>query len=94
MTAPGGGAFSEARLTAHALESLSERGISAESLRRVLAEPDEWWEVRPGRVVCHGIVEERGREFLLRVFIDVDPPPGRIVTAYRTSKIEKYRRDP
>jgi hypothetical protein len=31
--------------------------------------------------------------FLLRVFVDVDRQPLEVVTAYRTSKIEKYWRN-
>jgi hypothetical protein len=30
--------------------------------------------------------------YLMRVFVDVDRKPAEVVTAYRTSKIEKYRR--
>ncbi len=86
--------FGGAVLTAHALDSIRDRGIPVDAVRAVLAQPDEWWEVRPGRVVCHGIVEWGGKKRLLRVFVDPDPPPGRLVTAYVTSKIEKYRREP
>lgn len=32
------------------------------------------------------------RVYLVRVFVDVDSQPARVVTAYRTSKIAKYWR--
>ena len=32
-----------------------------------------------------------GKSYLIRVFVDVDRTPPEIVTAYRTSKIRKYR---
>jgi hypothetical protein len=86
--------FDGARLTAHALESLRDRGLDPATVRWVLREPDEWALVRPGRVLCQSLVEESGAPYLYRVFVDVEPEPGRIVTAYRTSKIAKYRRDP
>ena len=86
--------FDSARLTAHALESLRERGISVEWLRRVLAAPDAWESIRPGRVVCQGMVSAGGRAYLLRVFVDAEPQPGSVVTVYRTSKIGKYGRQP
>ena len=86
--------FDSARLTVHGLESVRDRRISVEALRQVLAQPEDWWEVRPGRVVCQGIVESDGKLYILRVFVDLQPPPGRLVTAYMTSKIEKYRRLP
>jgi hypothetical protein len=34
----------------------------------------------------------RGRRYLVRVFVDVDRSPAEVVTAYRTSKIDKYWR--
>ncbi len=86
--------FDNARLSAHALDSLRERDIPVDALRQVLASPELWERVRPGRIVCQGVVEQGGRRYLLRVFIDIAPPPGRIVTVYRTSKIAKYRREP
>jgi hypothetical protein len=33
-------------------------------------------------------------DHLIRVFVDVDRTPPEIVTAYRTSQIEKYRSQP
>jgi hypothetical protein len=34
--------------------------------------------------------EEPGKIYLLRVFVDTDRRPAEVVTAYRTSKLEKY----
>jgi hypothetical protein len=31
------------------------------------------------------------RDYVVRVFVDVDRTPPQIVTAYRTSKLTKYR---
>jgi len=45
-----------------------------------------------GRDVAQSRVEYQGREYLVRVFIDVDRLPAEVVTAYRTSKIAKYWR--
>jgi hypothetical protein len=33
------------------------------------------------------------RVYLLRVFVDIDRRPAEVVTAYRTSRIEKYWRE-
>ncbi len=57
---------------------------------------EELLPVRPGRVVVQGIISE-GREpadYLLRVFVDTDRTPAEVVTVYRTSKMDKYRRNP
>lgn len=52
-------------------------------------------EVRKGRIICQSRIkmEIPEREYLIRVFIDIDREPAEVVTAYRTSKIEKYWRD-
>jgi hypothetical protein len=34
--------------------------------------------------------EEPVKIHLLRVFVDIDRQPAEVVTAYRTSKVEKY----
>lgn len=46
--------------------------------------------MREGRVVA----QARMGPYLMRVFVDVDRSPPEVVTAYRTSKIEKYRSRP
>jgi hypothetical protein len=65
---------------------MAKRQVTAADVRRVLEEPEQVLEVRPGRVVAQGVV----RGYLLRVFVDIDRTPAEVVTAYRTSKINKY----
>lgn len=48
--------------------------------------------VRPGRAVYQskmGFGESR-EIYLLRIFVDIERKPAEVVTAYRTSKIDKY----
>ena len=33
---------------------------------------------------------EPEKEYLVRVFVDIDRDPAEVVTVYRTSKIDKY----
>jgi len=77
-------------LTGHALLQMNKRDIDPQRVRSVLANPDEVNDVRPGRVVVQGMDGKR----LLRVFVDVDREPPAVVTVYRTSKVDKYRRKP
>ena len=77
-------------LTNHALGQMKRRDIDPKRVRAVLANPAEVQNVRPGRVVVHGMDGKR----LLRVFVDVDREPPAVVTVYRTSKVDKYRRRP
>ena len=77
-------------LTEHAAGQMTRRQLSRADVRRVLTEPEEVLPVRPGRVVAQRLIGEH----LIRVFVDVDRTPAEVVTAYQTSKIEKYRSRP
>jgi hypothetical protein len=81
-----------ARISAHAFQAMRRRGIRLPELRRALAEPDERVAVRPGRVICQILLQESDRRSLLRVVVDVDQAPPRVLTAYRTSRVARYRR--
>lgn len=78
----------------HARFELLRRGLSEEAVRAIHLSPEQRIEVRPGRVVLQSKVflEPSGTVFLLRVFVDIDRRPAEVVTAYRTSKVEKYWR--
>jgi hypothetical protein len=69
---------------------MAKRDIRPEQVRAVLTQPEAVKTVAPGRVV----VQALDGGLLLRVFVDVDRRPPAVVTAYRTSKLEKYRRTP
>jgi hypothetical protein len=79
-------------LTPHASAEILRRGLDVAIVRGVLADPEQRIVVRPGREVAHSRIEFAGRLYLVRVFVDVDRSPAEIVTAYRTSKIDKYWR--
>lgn len=81
-------------LTDHGRGQLARRGLDERDLRQVLAAPDAVEPVRPGRVVAQKVLQlgEPPRDYLIRVFVDIDRTPAEIVTAYRTSKLAKYRR--
>ena len=87
----------EYRLSSHARFEMERRGISEAEIARVLSAPEQADLVRPGRVVYQSrmVFEEPGKTYLVRVFVDIDRRPAEVVTAYRTSKIEKYwKREP
>jgi len=81
-------------ITDHAASELRRRGLSEDMVRLVLANPEQGEQIRPGRVVLQSrmVIPLEGREYLIRVFVDVDCKPAEVVTAYRTSKISKYWR--
>jgi hypothetical protein len=80
--------------TEHALAEMGRRGISKDEVETVLVRPEQGEAVRQGRAVYQSKLRlgDPPKEYLLRVFVDIDRSPPEIVTAYRTSKIEKYWR--
>ena len=87
--------ITEYRLTDHARFEMERRQISEAEIARVLSSPEQTEVVRPGRAVFQSRVEfgESLQPYLLRVFVDIDRRPAEVVTAYRTSRMEKYWRD-
>jgi len=80
-------------ISPHAEFEMHRRGLDEAAIRRVLENPEQREAVRPGREVLQSRIELKGRIHLVRVFIDIDRVPPEVVTAYRTSKVEKYWRD-
>jgi hypothetical protein len=83
----------ECSISPHAIVEMTRRGIAEAIVRRVLAAPEQREAVRRGRDVLHSRVEFERKTYLVRVVVDVDRSPPEVVTAYRTSKIEKYWRN-
>ena len=79
-------------LTSHAASQLRRRGITEDLIRQVLAHPEQQLAVRVGRVVLQSrlLLPPGPKQYLVRVFADVDRRPAEVVTAYKTSKIVKY----
>ncbi len=82
------------RLSDHARHEMARRAISEDEVARVLAAPEQVEAVRLGRNVYQAreSLGQPPKDYLLRVFVDVDRQLPEIVTAYRTSKISKYWR--
>jgi len=79
-------------ITAHAAFEVARRRISEETLRAVLALPEQRHRVRPGRDALQSRINVAGRIYLVRVFVDVCRNPAEVVTVYLTSKLAKYWR--
>ena len=76
--------------TTHALAEMARRRISSETVTAVLRAPEQRLPVRAGRDVLQSRFMLDGKQFIVRVFVDVDRHPADIVTVYRSSKIDKY----
>ena len=94
MTMPHSPPIVSYRLTDHAILEMERREIAEADVARVLSAPEQTEIIRPGRVVCQSRIQaaDPPRVYLLRVFVDIDRDPPDVVTAYRTSKVEKYWR--
>ena len=79
-------------ITDHAVFEIGRRGLKSETIDQVLKHPEQRFDIRRGRVVLQSRSQESGKEFLFRVFVDVDRTPAEVVTAYSTTKIGKYWR--
>ena len=85
--------ISEYVVTSHAESEMERRGIDHATLQRVLTAPEQRDTVRPGRDVLQSRLAMDEKEYLVRVFVDLDRKPPEVVTVYRTSKIAKYWRN-
>jgi hypothetical protein len=75
---------------------MARRSLGEEIVEATLLHPEQNWEVRPGRWIYQArwTGETSHRVYLVRVWVDVDRTIPAIVTAYRTSRVDKYwRRD-
>ena len=83
------------RLSRHALEEIERRGIPRDLLDQVLQNPQQILPERDGKKIYQSQVEFGGSKlFLLRAIANDAVEPAVVVTVYRTSKIEKYWRQP
>ncbi|MCX7841036.1 MAG: DUF4258 domain-containing protein [Anaerolineae bacterium] len=79
-------------LTDHARFEMARRQISEDTVAQVLGAPEYTEVVRPGRALYQSRWSEASKTFLIRIFVDIDREPPKVVTVYRTSKIAKYWR--
>ena len=84
--------ISEFIVSDHASQELMRRGIAGDMVATLLSHPDQVLSAGPHRYVFQSIVERGQKDYLYRVFVDVERDPPEVVTTYRTSKIDRYWR--
>jgi len=60
-------------LTNHAAIEMGRRRLQEKDVDAVLRNPGQRLDVRPGRVILQSKYLEGSTEYLLRVFVDIDP---------------------
>ena len=83
---------SEIKISEHASEQASRRGLSEETVLGVARAPEQRVSVRPGREIRQSRITlpAGGKLYLVRVVVDTGTQTETVVTAYRTSRIDKY----
>lgn len=74
----------------HAMEQIAKRGIREDIVMKVLSNPDQIIKLRSKHIYQALIITETAEKFLIRVFVNCEVIPNIIITAYKTSKIDKY----
>ena len=81
----------EFRLSRYAREQMERRGITEQHVALVVDGPSQIVAGHSGKRLHQSVVDfADGRRMLLRVVVATGSDPPTIVTAYRTSHIERY----
>ena len=73
----------------HFIRQIKVRNISLASVNEAVSDPDNTV-VEDGLTVYQKITTENNKLYLLRIFVNEHKQPPLAVTAYKTSKIDKY----
>lgn len=74
----------------HAQERMKSRGISDSMVLDVIRNPDRVIEESSCEIIFQKVLMEDQNKFMLRVFVNRCKEPDLIITAYKTTKIDKY----
>lgn len=74
----------------HASERIKDRGISEEKIVLTLVNPDRIDKESECMWIYQKLFLIDGKKYLIRAFVNVCKDPTLIITAYKTSKIDKY----
>lgn len=77
-------------LTKHARFEMEKRGITEAMVAEVTGKPQQKIKVDENREIWQNKIELGGKTYILRVVVETQPL--KVVTVYKSSKIEKYWR--
>ena len=78
-------------ISKHCLEQIKLRGITVDELNSVLKKPD--LVLKQGEEITVYQALTFDKNYLIRIFVNTLKQPNLIITAYKTSKINKYHED-
>ncbi|MCK4356127.1 DUF4258 domain-containing protein [Candidatus Bipolaricaulota bacterium] len=74
----------------HAEGTLEEREIARETVEELIRKPQQVIKGKGNKQIVQGIMNRANQEFLLRVVYIEEEGMTKVITAYWTSKIDKY----
>ena len=69
---------------------MEARGLEREIIEMVVLNPDKVSDDKNGIRIFQRFVNEQNKTYLYRVFVNIAKAPPLVVTAYKTSKTDKY----
>lgn len=78
------------RFESHAENQVKERALSRAQIEETLVNPDQLIDSRKGRKIAQKVFKIGTFKFLLRAIYVIEGPDFVVISAYRTTKIEKY----
>ena len=73
----------------HALGQMQQRQISVAIVTEILKNPDQVLDQNDNKVY-QSIISLEDERYLIRIFVNENKDPNLVITAYKTSKIDKY----
>lgn len=77
-------------LSAHAKERIRDRGLDLQTISLIIKHPDAVQKESDCKQIFQKIIGEKGSKYLYRIFVNICKQPPLVITAYKTSKIDKY----
>jgi uncharacterized membrane protein len=74
----------------HFLDQLAKRDLIEAEILETLRHPQQVVEQPPDRRVLQSIFNTDGKKYMIRVIVTSGRDPEVAITAYKTSKIDKY----
>jgi len=74
----------------HALNRIKDRRITKKKVSVIINDPDTILKESDCKHIYQKVMKEENKKYLFRVFINICEQPDLIITAYKTSKIDKY----
>lgn len=73
----------------HALKQIKNRNIEPKIVEFILENPDQVL-LQTNKLIYQKTIQEHYKSYLIRIFVNHLVDPAVVITAYKTSKVDKY----